>query len=221
MTIISLMDITGSELEAQTNLPVLIAKDVPLSDDDTDARTIKADVFGSLGITARPWHSTDEGSAQALLAGGHVIGLRDTRCGAIYGELSPGDTCLHSTDDTESVRLLMKGSNRQAALVVTTEDGKDQVLNLGSDGLTISAGGCVITLKDGVVSILSAAGSGIIADAQGVWVKGSSIKLGANPNQTLPPVLLTPPLVGNLGAPISPLPLPQWVAPMSIFFTIP
>lgn len=208
------IEISTSEFEKSTNQIVLSARGPLLSDDETDSMfSPQGEVFGSLGVCGRPYDADSNGAVEGFITlQDQVIGLRDPRVGKnVYGEMAPGDTALFSTHPSESVRLLLKGQERQAALVVDKPNGKQMGFNFSGkeESVYIFGNGCSLSFnKDGSFSLLSKQGYGVVTDSQGAWVKGSSIRLGQGkkPMNTLTTPILTG--TGNLGAPVAVPPMP-------------
>lgn len=228
---IRLVDVVGSELEPQTNSVVVNFRGAVISGDgdETDSNFAQGELFGSLGVTARPFGADERGNAEALVDDSNNISLslRDPRIGVdLYGEMDPGDTCIHATDPTQSARMIFKGQDRQVVIVVKKKNGKELSLSIGGDeeAFTVAANGSTLNMADdGTCSFLSKFGSGIICDASGVWVKGASVKLGAKPNQALNKLII-PSLVTTCPAgsgSTAPMPVATHPGASSIILTIP
>jgi len=207
-----LRNISSVEIEPTTNQIVLVTKGLNLSDDDTDSSRSKGEQMCALGVTAFPYVADENGSVEAMIdeRSGIVVGMRDPRVGKLYGALISGDTALHDTHKNQATRLLMKGESRQAAIIVDKENGKQMIFSIDGSAkkVQISANGAIFQIDDqGNVQLTNKNGFGLIIDSSGVWVKGSCVKLGANPSMPLAQIMLPPQNVLAAPGPTTPMPL--------------
>lgn len=100
-----IVDLGSSELDPDTNALVGQAKSTPVGPDENDAPDFgKTPVATGLGVTARWYHKTDEGSAVAVVdtslpgQNGWIVGIMDRRAASakVVEQLGEGETAVHS-----------------------------------------------------------------------------------------------------------------------------
>src|SRR4051812_3021453 len=92
----------------------------PLTDGEDDVEQYgEIEMMSQLGVDACPAEADDSGQAQGVVCesiGGSTavcIGAIDRRNADIYGNLSPGDTCVHATGPLGVAQCLLKAKKRQ------------------------------------------------------------------------------------------------------------
>ncbi len=185
-----LVDLAGSSLDEGTNSLLVQAKGSALSEDGSDA-TDYGDVpfMCSLGVTARPFPADENGTAQGIIADdlpgidGVCIGGRDTRTTKVFGNLSPGDTALHSTGPEEAAQVLCKEKDRQVAAVSKDSAGKNMIILMDgkNDKITISGFGQLIEMTREGISIAERGGSGMLFQNGVAYVLGTVVLGGLTP----------------------------------------
>lgn len=156
-------------LDEETNAPTVQA-DVEIDGGDVEPYG-QLDFFGALGVTAMPAPEDERGAAEAVVmpvggTDGSVVASRDLRATALYGQLKPGETALHSTGKGFGSQVLCKDKKVAAmagpgsAMVLdggakryAVQVGTSQIL-LEGDSAVISAGGCKIIMQGGVISLV-------------------------------------------------------------------
>src|SRR6187399_3288972 len=120
MTELNLVTLGASKLV--NGVPVVQAVSA-ITDGSEDVEQYgEIDVVSQLGVAACPVEADKDGEAQGLIcenvAGikAMCVGGRDTRNASVYGNLKPGDTCLHATGPKGVAQCLLKAEKRQAIL---------------------------------------------------------------------------------------------------------
>jgi len=162
---IEIVDLGPGSLDATTGEPRLRAKGAALSDDEADAPDFgDAPLMQALGITSRPAPANENGAAEGVVAfglpgvgtNGVIIGGRDVRNTKIYGNLKPGDTCLHSTGASQAAQVLCKEEKQSVAAITKDSKGKHMVFALEGKGdrAMLSAFGAAIQItRDGGIEL--------------------------------------------------------------------
>lgn len=165
-----LVDLGASKLDPKTNALLVQAKGAGVSEDDAPDYG-EAPLFCALGVSARPAPANENGSAQGLSVDvpggdGAIAGARDTRTAAVYAELGPGETALHSTGENYDSRVFCK--DQMVATIVGDDlawvlDRKNRKVTLAAFGLVfeyseeaginLTTGKAGIQIKDDVVSV--------------------------------------------------------------------
>lgn len=153
-----------SELDPITHLPTIQALN-PIEGDSDFENFGQTAYYGPIGLTSLPYQASDDGYCEGLVVrdvaglNGALVGYRDDRSATIYGQLSPGDTCVHSTGPNLAAQLLLKEERKQAALITKDSNGKDVGISIdGTDNsITIFGFGCAIKLSSEGINL--AAGS--------------------------------------------------------------
>jgi len=139
----------------------------------------------ALGLTALPMGPSNDGHAEGVImspCGPHnaaIVGATDTRCADVYGEMEPGDTCVHSTgsDSANRARLFCKNGNVALLVgndVVFVMDRTNSVISLAGFGhsVEISAGNGVLLAESGGACIQMKGGA-INAMTTGMTIAGA------------------------------------------------
>jgi len=184
-----LVNLGGSSLDKETNALLVQCQGAPIDEDGTAPDFGSVPIMCALGLTARPYQATDDGSAQALIvdvAGfqGVVVGARDTRSAKIVGKLDPGDTVVHSTGKEQAAQLQLKELKRMAALLSKTTGGKTMavILDGTKDKLQVTHAGAIIEIdKGGDISIVNGGGAGLLLQGSNVHVLGNLVAGKGNP----------------------------------------
>lgn len=128
----------------------------PLTNATEDVESYgEIEMLSQLGVSACPAEADDKGHVDAVIceqvAGTNAVcvGAIDRRNAAIYGNLSPGDTCVHATGPNAVSQCLLKAKKRQA--ILATKDKSDQQMLVILDGknetIQITAFGSVLQLS--------------------------------------------------------------------------
>jgi hypothetical protein len=179
----------GSELDKTTNCLMVHCTGA----DGEDLSSLN--VFGQLGITARPFPASDDGSSAEWITmpGSNLAhAARDTRCADVVGLLDVGDTAVHSTGPGHAARLFLKETSRQAVLMSKDTDGDDCFITLnGSENkiqLTIAGMGQEMSPEG--INIMSPGGYLQIKQDGHIVLNGSQVQLG---NTALGNMMTMPP----------------------------
>lgn len=138
------------------------------------------DVYQGLGVTSLPFPSDDSGHAEGVCVRGAAgkdvawIGARDTRSANIVGNLTPGDTTLHSTGPQQAAQVQCKEKKRQVLMATKTSAGKTMMVMLDGTSnkiqfvlpgmmMEMDGGGKSFSITNGQASILMS-GSTIALD---------------------------------------------------------
>jgi len=113
------------------------------------------EMISQLGVSAVAAAADDAGQAQGIACEGvsgtnaTCIGGIDRRNASIYGNLKPGDTCLHATGPKAVAMCLMKAEKRQAILATKGSDDTQilVVLDGKNDKIQITAFGAILELS--------------------------------------------------------------------------
>ena len=168
-----LLDIGSSKLDPDTNVLLVQAKATQMGDDDDDAPGYDdTAVYGQIGVSARPYHKTDEGNAQAVVdtslpgTNGAVVAMRDAReaSAKVVEELGEGETALHSTGPGFDSRVFCKEQ------MVATMVGDDCAVVLDRAEKKYS-----ITCFGHIVEVSEANGIALVADGAGIQIKGGMV----------------------------------------------
>lgn len=163
-----LVDIGSSKLDERTNAILVQCKSAPMGADENDAPGFTdAPIYGSGGVTCRPWPKDERGTAQAVIdeslpgTNGAVVAWRDTRVAGVVAQLGLGESCLHSTGPGFDSRFFCKKQlaamivGDDCALVMDRENKKFTISCFGchfemseANGIVLSQGGMSIQLKD-------------------------------------------------------------------------
>lgn len=192
---LNLHDITSAELADNGVISAVATRDP----DTLGEAVTDAPIFGGLGLSSLPYPPDDNGSAQAVVDDdGIIMAIRDARTADVYGDMSPGDVCLHSVGPNHPSKLLLKETGHFGLMSKTggkdygifydpstgaiTIQGKGGVIQIGSDDIKISSkGGSWISLSN----VITMDGSMI---ALGQAVAGSCaayVAPGPNPSLAL------------------------------------
>jgi len=165
-----LVDLGSAKLDEKTNALLVQAKTGPCSEDESDAPDFNAPIMCALGVTALPWPSNDNGRAQGIKVdapgtNGVIVGARDTRSAKVVAEMTPGESCLHSTGPDFDSRFFAK--DQVAAIVVGDDmafsmDRKEKQITISAfgchfelseaNGIVMMAGGAMLQIHDGAIS---------------------------------------------------------------------
>jgi hypothetical protein len=127
-----------------------------------------APLMQALGVSSLPVGPSDDGHADGIImspCGSYnaaIVGASDTRCADVYGELLPGDTCLHSTGPDSANRSRVFCKDGVLALLV----GNDATMVFDRPNKTVS----VVAFGHAVE----------VSDANGIYLAesgGSSLRL--------------------------------------------
>ena len=181
----------GASRLVDSGLPVVTATNAVTGDDDVE-HFGEVDVYGALGVTARPWPADDAGHAEGIIARGAgntegvLLGARDRRSGKIYGALADGDVCLHSTGPKQAAQVLCKEESSTVALMTKDTSAKDigLVINGAENRSQWFARGAQIQLcEDGSILIKEKGGAGIhLKDGNLIFYGTPLIGKGVPPN---------------------------------------
>lgn len=208
MTEINLVTLGASKLV--DGVPVVQAVSA-LTDGEEDVEQYgEIDVVSQLGVSACPAEADTSGQAQGLVcenvAGikAMCVGGRDTRNASMYGNLKPGDTCVHSTGPKAVSQCLLKAEKRQA--ILATKDSKDRqilvVLDGKNDKLQVAAFGAVLELSDsGEWSCMDKTGKGWRLQGGTMHITADLLIGGMSPNPAM--ALMMGPKSGSPGGPAS------------------
>lgn len=168
----------GASVLADTGVP-LVQGVAPVGDDPQGVEPFgEIDVYGALGVSARPWPADDGGHAEGVVlrdvagADGVCVAARDVRAGKMYGALAEGDTCLHSTGPEQAALVLCKEKSRTVAMISKGSDGKNIIVTVNGEkdkiqiagfglmfemsaeqGIVLSDGGATVQIKGGTISL--------------------------------------------------------------------
>jgi hypothetical protein len=169
-----IVDIGASRLDPETNELKVQAKSAPIGDDDDDAPDFgDTPLVCALGVVARPYPRTAEGSAQGVIdtslpgTNGWIVAARDYRSVHVVEELAAGETALHSTGKDFDARVFCK--NQLVAIMVGDDvavviDRKNESISITGfgrhseisreNGVAMTDGeGASIQLKGGVICL--------------------------------------------------------------------
>jgi hypothetical protein len=211
---IDFVDLGASRLDADSGAVLVQAKSAPTGDDEAEAPDYgEMPLMCALGLSAMPFPSNDNGAAQGVLLkvpgmNGCIIGARDTRTATIYGNLKPGDVCLHSTGPQMAAQVLCKEEKRQVVAVTKGPDGKSLVVMLDGDTgkyQVLASGACIEIDPAGDISLTNKGGASLMLQGDTIYLVGKIMLGGTNP---LPGFIMTSPIPAVLAtAPGSPLPM--------------
>lgn len=204
-----IVDIGSSKLDPDSNVLLVQAKAAQMGDDEDDAPAYDdVPVYGLLGITARPYHKTDEGNAQGIVdtslpgTSGVITSMRDAReaSAKVVEELGEGESALHSTGPGFDARVFCK--DQMVAQMVG--DDCAVVLDRKEKKYTITCFGHHVEVSE-------ANGISLVADGAGIQIKGGMVIItgqvvlgGRTP---LAAVQMGPvPVVGGVGGASNPAP---------------
>tara|TARA_R100001163_G_scaffold65609_1_gene63500 strand:+ start:3807 stop:4484 length:678 start_codon:yes stop_codon:yes gene_type:complete len=176
-----LCDLGATVLDDNTNL-VGIQATVQITSEEGDIESYgEVADYSCLGVTSRPYPKTDRAAKGVVFKEvgnktGAILGARDPRCTAVYGNLGPGDTALHACSPNAASQVICYGSDAQGnkvamltkdssdnttAIVIDGKNDKIQITGFGSmfemnnDGIVMSTGQASISInKDGSIMIL-------------------------------------------------------------------
>lgn len=128
----------------------------PLTNAGEDVESYgEIETLSQLGVSSCAAEADDTGHVDAVVCeniGGTnavCIGAIDRRNAKMYGNLSPGDTCLHATGPHAVSQCLLKAKKRQA--ILATKDKSDQQMLVILDGknetVQVMAFGAVLQLS--------------------------------------------------------------------------
>jgi hypothetical protein len=107
--------------------------------------TATCTIFGALGITSSPYPTNDSGYCEAIIDDrfNTIISLRDTRVSNVVGNITPGDSAVHSTGPTQASRIFLKEDAKTIALMEKDSKNKDFgiVIDGTNDKITMLVGG--------------------------------------------------------------------------------
>ena len=208
MTDLNLVTLGASKLI--NGVPVVQAVS-SITDDAADLEPYgEIDVMSQLGVSAIPAEADASGQAQGVIcenvAGvkAMCVGGRDTRNAAIYGNLKPGDTCVHSTGPKGVSQCLLKAEKRQAILATKGTDDTQilVVLDGKNNKIQITAFGAVLELsKEAGWSCMDDTGKGWRLQGGTLHVTAALHVGGMVPNPAM--ALMMGPKTGSPGGPAS------------------
>lgn len=199
-----IVDIGSSKLDPDTNELLAQAKSAQMGEDEDDAPGFDdVRIYGQLGVTARPYHKTDEGNVQGVVdtslpgTNGAVTSMRDARAAAakVVEELGEGETALHTTGPGFDARVFCKEQMVAAIVgddVALVIDRKNKQVTLTAFGhhFEVSEANGIVMAEDGGASFQMKGGV--------VCITGQIILGGRTP---LAPVQMGPtPVAGATGA---------------------
>ena len=208
MTELNLVTLGASKLI--NGVPVVQAVSA-ITDDAADVEQYgEIDVVSQLGVSSCPAEADSKGQAQGVIcenvAGlkGMCVGGRDTRNASIYGNLRPGDTCVHSTGPKAVSQCLLKAEKRQA--ILATKDTSEQQILVILDGknnkLQITAFGAMLELsKESGWSCVDDTGKGWRLQGGTLQITAALHIAGMIPNPAM--ALMMGPKTGSPGGPAS------------------
>jgi hypothetical protein len=187
---IEVCELRSAELDEETNLPKVRAVSRITDDPDDVEEFGEITSMQCLGVTCKPWPSSDAGHAEGVVARnagnseGVIIGGHDKRCAQVYGKLGDGDTDLHSTDPNASAQVMCK-ANRQVVMMTkdTHGDNMNAALDGKNDKVQIAAFGGLIEMTPERISLVCPSGEASII------IEGSTIMLAGNVTFGVAPVL--------------------------------
>lgn len=183
-----------------------------LGDVETEAVIgLDADVWGPAGLASRPSKPDPDNNeaAQALVlktgTRDAVIGMKDTRNAAIFGNVKEGETCLYASGpqgegtgrvlmkdsgDTASITLLLQKDNDSSGLPIVLQLKSDNSLNIALTdkvAVNMSADGINMTATDGTLSsAFSITPAEINLVSTKINLHGQGVLLGPNPTAATP-----------------------------------
>lgn len=147
-------------------------------------------VFGTLGITSLPAPYRGDGYTEYLVNPnlGIAIAARDTRIADVVGQLSAGDTAVHSTGSQHASRLFLKEDSRIAALLVKDSDGKDMgiVIDGVNKKIQIFLAGQMFQLDAASGISIGLNGTSLILTTSNATLTSGAVLLGAAPTIASP-----------------------------------
>ena len=203
MDTLNIKDVSLAQLDETNNISV------NLIDEEENQDHQSTPVFSQLGVACMPTSPTDKGACQALIAptllDGVIIGMHDSRTSNVYGNLKPGDTCIHSVDENQNAKILLKGDKKAITLQIKDEKSKkDMFVTLdGKNGkIQICGFKCILEMSENGI-VLGTQGTGnsaIILNPNGqIIIKGKSILLGENACAATPICYSPAPVAGVSG----------------------
>lgn len=177
-------------------------------DADDEKQYPGASWFAGLGVTGMPYGPSKRGFVEGVLIdrvgpySGIIIAARDRRGTNIYGQLEPGDTCLHCTGEDPKPQVLLKREKRIAAML--TEDSKGKTAGIiiegAEDRATVTLFGWTIqvTREGGIVMSSKNGLHGITITDSGGHLRGNWVLGGATPVPGM--YLMLGPATGQLPA---------------------
>lgn len=171
-------------LDEETGAPV-VAADIPIDgeDDNSSNGLPQLDMMPSLGLSAVPATSDEDGYAEGVVARGLngspgvVIGGRDSRTASVIGNLAAGETCLHSTGKGMDSRVVCKD---QSVSILVGEPAKMiATFNQAEQKIQITGFGHMFEMSAAQGICMKDKGGGLIQINGGaVTITGSSVVIG-------------------------------------------
>lgn len=196
MTTFDVCTLGSGEINEASGLVTVQAVN-PITGDDDVEQFGDVDMMSCLGVTSLPFPADDTGHAEGVVlrdAGGTegiIIGGRDERSSAVYGQLAGGDSVLHSTDPEAAAQVQAKAT-RQIVLITKTSNGKNAVIMIDGqdDKIQISAIGGMIELSEenGLVLVAPGGKSSIILKDGKIQFNAEQVFLGGQ-NSTAAPLI--------------------------------
>lgn len=178
-----IINIGASKLDPTFKAITVQGKGPAQSGDPEDCESFDdAPLFGALGLIGRPYPQTDKGKVQAVLirdaSNGAIVGMRDNRTNDVYGNLEPGDNCLFSMGPKHNARIVLKDGTDSVVVMGKDKNGKDMMINVGGEAMSIQAYGCIIQMNDTGLC-LGFKNNQIILDANSVTIAGKKTIIGS------------------------------------------
>lgn len=202
----NIVELGASDLDQNTGALTAQCKGVALGEDEDDAPDYGPVMVAScLGISARHYPRTDEGSAEGVILDdvpgldAVVVGARDLRSAKIVGNLKPGDTVLHSTGPQQAAQVQCKEEKRQVANVTKDSRGKTMIniLDGAGDQWVVSGFGMSIEMSREQGIVMTTGKATIQITKGGQIVFDGEILHGRAPNPALR--FMLGPLTGSPG----------------------
>lgn len=182
----------ASSVSDKTGVPLWEANiQVGNTDDDVEPFG-PTPVYQSLGITSFPWPKDESGQAEGVVirnVGGRpaiLVGARDTRFAKIVGNGKPGDTIVHSVGPNQTAQVQLKEEKLIAALISKTEGANGTTMAVILDGknekVQVTHAGAILEIgKEGDISLINGAGSGLLIQGGNIFVMGTLVAGAGNP----------------------------------------
>lgn len=177
------------------------------------AESQEAELWGPFGLCsipapATPGKSAAQGIAITRSDRDLCIAGRDSRCASIYGQLSPGETCVYASLGQARTLYKKDGSITHVTTDDNTSSGKTVAERLGPDGWRVTTPKATLIANDDGILFTTQSGKAWIhlQDDGTVTIAGTTInlmggqvQLGANASALTPALTSAVPVVGVTG----------------------
>ncbi|HUU94561.1 MAG TPA: hypothetical protein VM487_02390 [Phycisphaerae bacterium] len=192
MAFVSMVVLNTSRVHPDSGVPVIECCELVGGDPDDRVPWGECPNMGALGVTALPYPPSEDGTefAQGVVipdVGGNVgviVGGRDSRTAEVYGQLSPGESALHTTGPDFDASVMCKDQ----LVSIMVGDDMCAVFDRKNKVISITGFGCLFEMSEANgVLIGEPDGAGLSLKKGCAWLKGTSYMLGDTP--ILPPAI--------------------------------